>query len=483
MSDFGILATGAYIPRRRLQRAAIHAPNRWFAGSLGGLAKGERSAANWDEDAITMAVEAGRDCLSGRDRALVEAVSLASTSLPFADRLNAGIAKEALNLGDTVKAADVTGSLRAATTALLDALEGRRNRLVIGSDLRKSRPASEGELVQGDGAAAILVGHGEPIAQLLSHRSETIDFVGHFRSAGKDFDYHWESRWVREEEHLGIFADAVSAMLADAGIDAQTLDHVIVPLTATATTKALVRKLGFRAEAMVDALGSTVGDTGAGHPLLMLSAALERAGPGEKILLTGIGQGADVALFETTAAIDRPRSSRGVAGWLADRIEDNNYTRFLFHRGLLDLECGQRAELDQKQPGTTLYRKRQAVLGLIGSRCTETGTVQFPRSTITVNPESRAANTQEDYPLAEKTARIVSYTADSLGFSPDPPTYYGTLDFEGGGRLVTEFAEIGPDDAEVGREMRMVFRIKARDNARDFTKYFWKAVLAASGDA
>ena len=33
--------------------------NAWFDSSLKGLGKGERSICNWDEDTITMAVEAG----------------------------------------------------------------------------------------------------------------------------------------------------------------------------------------------------------------------------------------------------------------------------------------------------------------------------------------------------------------------------------------------------------------------------------------
>jgi 3-hydroxy-3-methylglutaryl CoA synthase len=61
-SDFGILSFGAYLPRARLQRKAIAAANSWFAPGLRGLAKGERSICNWDEDSITMGVEAARDC-------------------------------------------------------------------------------------------------------------------------------------------------------------------------------------------------------------------------------------------------------------------------------------------------------------------------------------------------------------------------------------------------------------------------------------
>ena len=59
----GIVAYGAYVPRLRLDRAAVFKAHSWFNPGLRGLAKGERSMANWDEDVVTMAVEAARDCL------------------------------------------------------------------------------------------------------------------------------------------------------------------------------------------------------------------------------------------------------------------------------------------------------------------------------------------------------------------------------------------------------------------------------------
>lgn len=57
----GIVAYGAYIPRLRLSRTAAVEANAWFNAGLKGMAKGERSMCNWDEDSLTMAVEAARD--------------------------------------------------------------------------------------------------------------------------------------------------------------------------------------------------------------------------------------------------------------------------------------------------------------------------------------------------------------------------------------------------------------------------------------
>lgn len=85
----GIVAYGAYVPRLRLNRQAVYDSNKWMAPGLRGHAKGERAMANWDEDSITMAVEAARDCLTGFDPKTVRSLLLGSTTHPFKDRQNA----------------------------------------------------------------------------------------------------------------------------------------------------------------------------------------------------------------------------------------------------------------------------------------------------------------------------------------------------------------------------------------------------------
>jgi hydroxymethylglutaryl-CoA synthase len=75
----GIHAFGGYVPRLRLQRVSAFAATGWFASGLRGIAKGERSFCSWDEDTITMAVEAARDCLGALNRSGVARLVLAST--------------------------------------------------------------------------------------------------------------------------------------------------------------------------------------------------------------------------------------------------------------------------------------------------------------------------------------------------------------------------------------------------------------------
>ncbi|RUA03258.1 MAG: 3-hydroxy-3-methylglutaryl CoA synthase, partial [Candidatus Neomarinimicrobiota bacterium] len=167
----GIHAFGGYVPRRRLQREVIAATNAWFNPGLKGLGKGERSIANWDEDAVTMAVEAARDALgsTGRDGDVIQGLYLASTSLPFQDRQNAGIVAEALHLGHSLRTLDITGSQRAGTSALVTALQtvagGGGPVLVVGAEKRRTKAASPLELTTGDGAAALLIAQGDGAAR------------------------------------------------------------------------------------------------------------------------------------------------------------------------------------------------------------------------------------------------------------------------------------------------------------------------------
>ena len=118
----GITAYGGYIPRPRLDRMSIVRSLGWLQPAVAAMAQGERSFCNWDEDGLTMAVAACRDCLKDMDKKSIDALYLCSTTLPFADRLNAGIVKTALRLRDDILANDFTSTLRAGTSAMINAL-------------------------------------------------------------------------------------------------------------------------------------------------------------------------------------------------------------------------------------------------------------------------------------------------------------------------------------------------------------------------
>jgi len=484
MTTPGIIAHGAYVPRLRLQRSAIVEANAWANGALAALGRGERSMCNWDEDSVTMAVEAARDALTGADRSEVGAVHLASTTLPFTDRQNAGICAEALNLGSDLATLDVTSSLRAGTTGLANALGAVRagapgTVLFIASEHRRSRTGTPQELLYGDAAAALTLGAGNVIARLVGHHSKSVDFVDHYRGQHGEFDYDWEERWVRDEGYLKIVPPTIAAALQGCGLAPDAVDRFLLPCPLRRVPEMVAQRAGIRAEAVADGLQRSCGDTGAAHAVLMLCRALEEAAPGERILVAGFGQGCDVLVFETTDAVRSLPPRRGVSGALARRAPEENYDRFLTFNGLVDKDFGKRAEVDRQTPLSTLYRNRRMLTGFVGGRCERCGTVQFPKSHYCVNPNCGAFDSQADHPMADTPGTVRTWTADSLTFSIDPPAYFGMVQFEGGGRLMVDFTDVDRETFDIGARVGMQFRVREVDPERGFRKYFWKAVQSA----
>ncbi len=489
--SIGLTAFGGYIPRLRLQRKAIAQANAWIAPNFLGKGKGERSMANWDEDAVTMAVEAARDLLgTDDDRSHVDALFFGSTTMPFKDRLNAGIVAAALTLDETVRAVDVASTQRAGTSALLQALTTvkageAKHALVIAADHRKTRAASAQELDFGDGAAAVSVGTENIIAKYLGGASLTVDFVDHFRGDGEQFDYNWEERWIRDEGYTKIVPRAVKAALANAGVNADEIKHFVLPtIFGTKFVETLAKKSGLAPETARDTLAANCGETGAAHSLVMLVHTLQKdAKPGDKILLLHFGGGCDALIFEATDKLSSQSGKRGIVGSLANRQEETNYLKFLTFNGLVEWEKGMRGEQDKKTALTTLYRNEDMLMGLVGGRCTETGVVQFPRSRISVNPNKHTIDTQEPYKFAERKAKILSWSADFLSFSMNPPNHYGMVVFDEGGRIMMDFTDVEQGAVDSGMEVRLVFRIKDFDEKRGFRRYFWKAVPVAGANA
>jgi len=298
----GIMAYGGYVPRLRLSRKAVVEANSWFNPGIARLAKGERAICNWDEDALTMAVEAARDCLAGMDADL-GAVHLASTTLPFEDRQNSGILANALNLNEAIQTIDVTASQRAGTSGLIAALEKAgqgAQTLYVASEARQAKASGTQELMIGDGAAALLLGSGSVIAELVAAHQIAVDFVDHYRGRHEAYDYAWEERWIRDEGYLKIVPRALQGLFAKTDVAPGAIDHFVMLSIMPAVPPRLAKAAGIPEAALRDTLHGPMGEAGTAHALVMLVDALQDAGPGQTILVVGWGQGCDVLLFRTT---------------------------------------------------------------------------------------------------------------------------------------------------------------------------------------
>ncbi len=477
----GITSFGGYIPKLRLSRMSIYQHMGWFAPALIMVAQGERSFCNWDEDSLTMASEAARDCLRGLDKYSIDALLLCSTTMPFADRSNAVLLKTVLNLKDNVLTQDLASSLRAGTSGLIAGLNlvqsGEiQNALIVASDRRETKAAYFYEMWFGDGAAAVTVGKSNVIAEFKGSYSVAHDFVDHYRGRLNRFDYMWEERWVRDEGYAKIIPETVGCLMDKLFLKTTDIDKFIFPCFFKAEHRNIAKKLGITPEKVVDNMHEVCGETGAAHPLVMFVHTLEQAKPGERILLAGFGQGCDAMYFVVTENIKELRPKVGITGSLENKKTVENYSKFLKFRDLLNTEMGIRAEFPSQTAMTVLWRKRKMLLGMVGGKCRKCGTAQWPKMDICVNPECRALNSQDDYEFAEVPAQVKSFTGDLLAVSVDPPAIYGMVQFEGGGRFMADFTDCELNEVRVGQRVRLAFRKRYTDKERGFTGYFWKAI-------
>jgi uncharacterized OB-fold protein len=222
-------------------------------------------------------------------------------------------------------------------------------------------------------------------------------------------------------------------------------------------------------------LAAQVGDLGVAHVLYALALAFDSAEPGEKVLLAGFGSGCDVLIFELAAPV--PGAAEAKAA-LTRGFSFADYVRFLSLSGALDLDWGVRSEFEQKAQATVLERHGRDTIGFIGGR-DSAGNVQFPKTRVPVRPGACGPETLEDVRLADLTGTLVSITADRLNFTPEPPFWFGLVQFDNGARVMMELTDADEKGFTVGDKLTMRLRIKSHDKRRGFRTWFWKAAPIA----
>ncbi len=471
MAEACLKSISGYLPLLRFDRKVARNELRW--SGMGGSGRGRRAVAGWDEDALTMAVEAARGTLGAGEP---ESVTFASTSSPFSDRSMAGVMAEALRLGPTLMVQDVANSRRAAVTALLKAFNGGATELVAAGEKRAALPGSAHSLNWGDGAAAALVGPGEGVARFLGSATVNADLLDIFTDADHRLPYAAEDRFVRDQAATGIYVPAVEAALAKAGVAASDIILAVVPEPVDGIYKTVAKSCGLTAPNLCADVTAQAGDLGAALPLFSLGLALDRAELGAKILLAGFGNGADVLILEATGTGNGTATAALKTGFVL-----GSYTRFLNLCGMLELDWGPRSEVNQKVAASTQLRHGRDMHGFVGGR-DEKGNVQFPKTPIPIRPDAEGPETYKDVVLRDVPAKVVSITADRLNFTPDPPFYFGLVQFDNGARLTMELCDVEGRGPEVGDPLRMRFRIKTLDRQRHFRSYFWKGAPVARPD-
>jgi 3-hydroxy-3-methylglutaryl CoA synthase/uncharacterized OB-fold protein len=458
----GILAFGAYLPYRRLDRAEI-AP---FVGQGGG--RGTRTVAGFDEDPTTMGVEAARIALRAAGSVAPRLLLFGTSSPQYADKTNATAVHAALRLADDAAAFDLGASVRSAVGGLVLALDGGAPALVVSADVRGGMAGSADEVSGGDAGAAVLVGgdaDGPLLAELVGRASVTDEFVDRWRTPGDSRTKVWDERFS-EVMYTPLGVTAWNTALERAGLTAGE-----VALAAVAAPTARVgRAVGGKLDGVqvIDDLGGTVGNAGAAQPGLLLVSLLEQAEPGQVVALVSLADGADVLLFRVTDALPAHRGSPSIAEQMAHG-GPVPYGKFLAWRGVLPVEPPRRPE-PQRVSAPAAARSEEWKFAFVGSKERDTGIVHLPPARV--SSDGSHTDLMDAAPLADVRGTIVTYTIDRLAYSPSPPIVFAVVDFDGGGRVPIELTDVDEAEVQIGARIEMTFR--RLFTADGIANYFWK---------
>ncbi|MGW8249877.1 MAG: hydroxymethylglutaryl-CoA synthase, partial [Anaerolineales bacterium] len=310
----GIVGYGAYVPRYRLPASEV--ARVWTEGQ-GGLPIKEKAVPGLDEDVATMSVEAARNALrrAGIAPQDIRAVWVGSESHPYAVKPTSTIVAEAIGAVPNVQAADWQFACKAGTEAMVAAIgfvgSGMANyALAIGMDTAQGRPGDALEYTAGAGGAAYLLGPAEDSLALIentySYVTDTPDF---WRWAYQKYPEHGQ-RFTGEPAYFKHISEAAQALMDATHTTSADYRFAVFHQPNTKFPQRVAAQLGFSKEQINPGLlVPVIGNTYAGAAIIGLTAILDIAEPGDRILMVSFGSGAgsDAFSIRVTEKIDQRR--------------------------------------------------------------------------------------------------------------------------------------------------------------------------------
>jgi hydroxymethylglutaryl-CoA synthase len=298
----GIVGYGAYVPRYRLPAKEV---SRVWTGGTGGTPIQEKAVPGPDEDTATMSIEAARNALSraGIDPTGIRAVWVGSESHPYAVKPTSTIVAEALGIVPFTQAADWEFACKAGTEAMVAAVgfvgsEMAQYALAIGMDTAQGRPGDALEYTAAAGGAAYLIGPADEslavIESTLSYVTDTPDF---WRREYQKYPEHGQ-RFTGEPAYFKHITSAAEAYLEATNTSAADYQYAVFHQPNTKFPTRVGAQLGFSKEQIATGLlVPKIGNTYSGAAIIGLTAILDIAQPGDRILMVSFGSGAGSDAF------------------------------------------------------------------------------------------------------------------------------------------------------------------------------------------
>jgi hydroxymethylglutaryl-CoA synthase len=342
--EVGIAGYGAYIPRYRLPATEVA---RIWKGGSGGTPIREKAVAGLDEDVITMSVEAARNALARAqiDPSLIRAVWVGSESHPYAVKPTSTIVAEAIGATPHTQAADWEFACKAGTEAVQAAIgmvgSGMAQyALAIGMDTAQGRPGDALEYTAGAGGAAYILAPAAEAMVILegtySYSTDTPDF---WRRADEKYPEHGE-RFTGEPAYFKHINAAAHELMDSLKVQASDYQYAVFHQPNTKFPQRVAKELGFTNEQIeAGLLVPRIGNVYAGSALVGLTAILDLAHDGDRILLVsyGSGAGSDAMSLRVTPALEARRDSAPTTEQYIARRTEIDYATYARYRGKLNV--------------------------------------------------------------------------------------------------------------------------------------------------
>src|SRR5512143_318700 len=341
----GIVGYGAYVPRYRLPAKEVA---RVWTGGKGGVPIKEKAVPGLDEDVATMSIEAARNAMARAeiDPQSLRAVWVGSESHPYAVKPTSTIVAEALGAVPHIQAADWEFACKAGTEALVAAigLVGSNMApyaMAIGMDTAQGKPGDALEYTAGAGGAAFVVGPAEESLAIInatySYVTDTPDF---WRRPEAKYPEHG-MRFTGEPAYFKHITEAATRLMEATGTTAKDYAWAIFHQPNTKFPQRVAAQLGFSKEQIEPGLlVPVIGNTYAGAAVIGLTATLDIAQPGDRILMVSFGSGAGSDAFDITVT-DKVCARAGLATktqeYIARRTEID-YATYVRFRGKLTMK-------------------------------------------------------------------------------------------------------------------------------------------------
>ncbi len=341
----GIVGYGAYVPRYRLPAREVA---RIWQGGQAALPIKEKSVPGLDEDVATMSIEAARNAMlrAGVTPDEIRAVWVGSESHPYAVKPTSTIVAEAIGAAPHVQGADLEFACKAGTEAMVAAIglvgsSMARYAMAIGMDTAQGRPGDALEYTAAAGGAAFLIGPGEEsLAVINSTYSYVTDTPDFWRREYQKYPEHGQ-RFTGEPAYFKHITEAAKAMMSASGTTAADYQWAVFHQPNSKFPQRVAGQLGFSKEQIAPGLlVPLIGNTYAGAAIIGLTAILDIAQPGDRILMVSFGSGAGSDAFDihvTEKLAERRERAPKTQDYLARRTEID-YGTYVRYRGKLAMK-------------------------------------------------------------------------------------------------------------------------------------------------